>query len=728
MSDDTSEPTEVTFTSRGEQQRAAAKKQTARDGRFWRTPLSADGEPLPALHTQVFPWVESLWSAWRRLRQRDREHDLIYENRQLRVGGRYHPGVRALEMAGFDSSELFVTTGIVDTFDARFSKRKAMPMFVVDDAEWDLKRQAQEFRRWLHGKLRQVEFEKVYGECVTDALVRGDGVAYVDEGDEDVFVERVHRSELLVDPYEARQGADAVRTMYRFRAVSRDALVARFPEHAAAIMAAPEAPEREDAFASDWLASEARLGTRDVVELVEGWHLPDRECDDDEDGGGRHFICLDGATLCYKPWKDVRFPFARLTCYRPRRGYWGRGIVEKLRPIQGQINRMVADIAANVAVTGKGIWTVPEQADVPVERLTGYRPFKLTYKGIRPPEFMHPVPISPVTLSLLQQKIAWAHELTGAAQWSAQGKSPLGNGASGVAIDNMEDLLSDRHSKLEENCALFRLDVAQCLLDAAGRVVARSEAEEGEDEEREDEEREDDEPEEMEAHEEGEDEDEERAESAKAKPARKRRPYYATWLDKGRLERLDWHQVAVTREQYRLQLEPVAFMPHTRSGKLAAAAELIKTGVIRQDQAAALFDEPDLAHLNRIELAPKRNAERLMEVVGNPDKPMPSPEEWHDLTLLLDLTKKYYNRAQSEDAPDEVQIRYREFGDMVIAVQDLLKRREAEKAAALAPPAPGGAMPPGPGPAGAMPMGGPGSMDPAAGGMPPMPGAPPMAA
>lgn len=678
------EPTEVTFNpTRGEELQRKGAKAAAVDGRFWIAPLSDGDAPPPDLSAQVMDWAETLWAAWRRLRQHDRKCDVIYENRPLKVGGKFHVGVRSLEMAGLGAAELMVSTAIVDTFDARFSKRKNMPMFVVDDAEWDLKNQAQEFRRWLHGKLVEADFEKVYGECVTDMLVRGDGMAYIDEGDDDVFIERVHRSEILIDPWEAKQGEAAVRTMYRFRTVSRDSLIARFPEYKAEILGAPDAPDRDEHYTSDWMASESKVGRRDVVDFVEAWHLPHRSCDPGEDGGGRVVRCLAGKTLCYEEWKSPRFPIARLSYKKPRRGFWSMGLIDVLEPAQRQINRMVADVAMNVAVTGKGIWMVQGQFDIPVEKLSGYRPFKVTYQGPREPAFVHPSPISPTTLELLRQKIAWAHEMVGAAQWSVQGKSPLGAGASGIAIDTMEDLLSDRHSKAEENCSLFRLDASQCLLDAAGRVAARREDEEYE------------EPDDDERDERDDDDAGGDAKPSKGRKKTRKRAYYATWMDKGVLEQLDWNQVAMQREQYRLQLEPTSFLPHTRAGKLAAAAELIKTGVIGQDKAATLFDEPDIAHVNRLELAPRHNGERMMVLIGNPKHPMPVPEEWHDLDLLLAMTKQYYNRAQNEKAPEAVQMRYREFGDLVLATQKQAAKKMAEEQAAMKPPAPPpGAAPP----------------------------------
>ena len=56
-----------------------------------------------------------------KLTRADREHDAIYESRRLtRRGGSVRAaGLRQLDLAGFDSTRLFVTTSIVDTFVAR---------------------------------------------------------------------------------------------------------------------------------------------------------------------------------------------------------------------------------------------------------------------------------------------------------------------------------------------------------------------------------------------------------------------------------------------------------------------------------------------------------------------------------------------------------------------------------------------------------------------------------
>lgn len=669
--------------------RAPAQDRREIDVRFWDDAPSGDADRPTDVHAKVYPTAARLKAVWRRMARMDREHDIIYENRALRSGGAWHAAVRALSsVRDFDSSRLFVTTSIVDTFHARMVKRAPMPMFVVDDAEYSLKQKAHDYRAWLHAKLRTDAGETSRILVMRDAPVRGDGMEYIDDGDDDVIIERTHRSEWLVDPYEAKQGADAVRTLYRFRSISRDALIDRFPHFRSKILSAAASPIRpEDSLTSDWLASEVDMGVRDVVDLVEAWHLGasgEVECT------GRKAVCLDGVTLCFDEWEDPRFPIARFAWHSPMVGLWGHGEVERLRGIQGEINQICRDIAMNIAVTGKGIWITPP--GIQPAQLVGYRPFHLEMPaGSRNIEFHHPAPCSPAQLDYLERKITKAHDLTGAAQWFAQGRSPVGAGASAVAIDTMEDSLTERHAVREQNVSRYVVQRSQALIDAARRVSKRLKDGEGRD------------------------------------GQKKRKMVAASWMDKGSLRRLDFADSALAADTYEIGIEPISQIPTTRGGKFAWVSEMIAKGVIPSSQAPALYDEPDIAHANRILLAALKNCERMMEEIGNPAKypELPTPEEWHDLPLLLTYTKAYFNRAQAERPPssappeaveyaDQIEMRYREFGDAVVEL--------TKKATPPAPPmdpsmgAPSG-MPPDPM---ALPLGAP-PIDPMAGAMPPGP-------
>lgn len=663
--------------------------------RWWSHPVAAeakDGKDTPCtqVHTDLVPYVQSLQVAWRQHDTFDRIHDRIYENRKLLT---YNKAIAALQTSGFDTSRLAATTNIVKTFVSRFSRRRPMPMFVVDGAEWSLKRRAQKFRKLLWAKMMETETDRRSVEGLTDAEVRGSGILYIDEGDNDVVVERVHRWELFVDPHEASAGEKAVRQMHRVMRVAREVLSAMFPDAAEAIRNAPPAQTRPHENSTyEWASPMAGWVSEGVVDVYASWHLPSS----DDEGDGRKAICIDGATLCFEEWKRPRFPFAILRRHRRQDGFWGQGDVELLAEDQADINRTARDIQRNVETLGHAIVFTNDQMDAtPTEKLTGRGPFRVRFKGQTPPVYHVPQAVQPATLGYLEKRIAWMHDFSGVSQWSAQGRSPLGAGASGTALDTMEDIQSDRHAEFEAAYSHWRCDIAQRILDACRAVAERMKEAE-------------DQP------------------AEKGEKRAKRKRYGAAWMQGERLERLDWDDVALDEEQYQLQIEPISYIPSTRAGKMAYAKELMGMGLLNENTMRALFDEPDVAQHNKIENAAYNRALDVMEILGDPDEEAPVPEELWDLELHLFFARAYYQIAQNERAPEEVQARYRDYADLVIAQQN--KQKEGERLLAAADPAAAMAGAPPMDPAlGGMPPGDPkAAMPPGAG--PPMPQMPPLAA
>ncbi len=646
---------------------------------WWNRPLpkeADDSDECEQVHGEVVPYVTGLMATWSMHDWFDRCHDRLYENR---TALRSPKAAAALAAVGFSSSRLGVIPSIIDTFRSRFERRRPMPMLVVDDADYTLKQQAGEFQALLRGKMKEKDVDHVSSGVLLDTGVRGTGVSYVDEDDEDIIVEKVHRWELFVDPHEARGGESAVRQIHRVRRMAREVLLARFPGHRAAIEAAnPSAPRMHEA--SDDMTAPASGSSPGLVDVYESWHIPSAAwCeDDDEDADdycddGRKSVCIEGATLYFGRWTRPRFPFAILRRYDRPQGFWGQGTAERLADAAHDINRTIASIQQNADVNSNLIVFTPEAMDgTPTEKLTGRGPMRIRFRGAQPPMFKVPDAVSPSQLGYLEKRIAWAHDFEGVAQWSAQGRSPLGAGASGVAIDTMEDLQSDRHATFEAAYSRWRCEVAQLILDAcravAKRMKARRKAEGG-----------------------------------------KRRKFGAVWSEHGTLRRLEWDSVALDDEQYRIEIEPVSFVPTTRAGKLAATKELSGLGIWSPEQMMELFDEPDLASASRQALAKLKNARRVMSLLGNPKEEAPMPEPQWGLEMHAKMAVDYYCLALCDGAPEEVQARYRDYAD---ACNDELERGKAPPVNVDAPADPAAMQPPG------MPPGVP--MDPAmAGALPP---------
>jgi len=585
------------------------------------------GEPV---HDKLVEYGTALRGLYASAHARDRVHERIYDGAELR---RYASAIQALQARGLSAARLNASKAVVNTVVSRLSKQRPMPSFVVDDADWSLKRKAKQYRKFIVGEMMQTDFDARSKEALRDGAIIGTGLTRIDDtGDGDkVFAERVLREELLLDPRECRYGKPQQAIL--IRRYARAHLAEMFPEHAGAIFNAPPSQQRPQENLDDDLAT--TLDLDDYVDAYEAWHLPRNE-------DGRRVLCIDGATLVSEQWHEERFPIAMYRYQKPQRGVWGRGLIFDLKDLQHRVNCIVRDMQMNLQATGRGHYVMQEANAVPAELLTGLQPFVLKYKGQQPPTWTAPTPINPAQLSMLQFFLQQMFELPGVSQAAAASRSSLGAGASGVALDTQYDIESERFAMEEAQYAEYRLEAAQLYIDASKRV-ARKRAE-GKDE--------------------------------------KRKPYVSGWLGRDAIEKLEHDKVSLEKDDYRLQLEAVNFIPDTRAGKLSAVGQLAQAGVIPQWLSAALFDEPDLQRANKITLAAFYNCERKMETCADPDKPMPGPAPYNDLDLELTMCTAYLNNAEAENAPSEVIERYLQYLSLV---EDAIGKKKAAEAPPVDP-------------------------------------------
>jgi hypothetical protein len=536
----------------------------------------------------------------------------------------------SLERTGRGIARLNALKAICDTLTSRLSKDRPMPSFVVDDSDWNLKRKAKKFREFIVGQMLETEFDDLSRRALHDGVRLGNGFTRIDDNDGEVFAERVPINDILFDRRECKYGKP--RQAIRIQRVVRDHLAELFPRNAPAIMRAPASLRRDDDSDVD---GDGPRGDDldDYVDTWEAWHTPSTR----ESSDGRHVLCVEGVTLVSEEWKEPRFPWAMFRFADPDYGIYADGLVDALVMLQHRVNMIVRDIQLNMVATGRGFFMISEQNDIPVEMLTSMEPFKLKYKGSTPPQWVAPTPFSPAQIGALDQFIGYMYSLSGVSQANAESRSALGAGASGVALDTQYDIDSDRFRMPQGNYARYRLDSAQCYIDSAARIARRRADESG----------------------------------------RKRSWVAVSWKNRDSIQKLDFSKVELDHGTYRLRIEPIGFLPDTRAGKLSAVEQLAKAGVIPQWLVPTLFDEPDLQQANSILLAPFHNCMRKMDLLAEEDVALPIPEAYNDLQLELKIATAYYNRVQNENAPEEVQDRYRQYVDLVA---DELKKKN--------PPAP----------------------------------------
>ncbi len=591
------------------------------------------------VHDDVVEYGRALIANERSFHSKNCARERMYEGIDLRS---QTMALSALEKGGMGIARLNALKAIIDTFVSRLSKDRPMPSFVTDDADWDLKRKAKQYKAFIVGQMLETEFDDLSRDCLHDAAIIGNGYTLINDGDNAVYAERIPVNEILYDRRECKYGKP--QQAIRIQRVAKDYLAELFPKFEAEIDRAQPSLRRPDDIDEDG----PTVGDlEDYVDVFTAHHLPTTR----DSTNGRIATVIDTATLSFEEWKEPRFPWAMLRLFKPRSGIYGRGFVDQLAELQHRVNRIVRDIQLNLAATGRGHFLVNEANDIPTEMLTGFMPFKLKFKGSQPPVWNQPQAFNPAQMSALDRFIQAMYDLTGVSQAAATSKSSLGAGASGVALDTQYDIDSDRFRMPQGNYARYRLDGAQLYIDAGGRVARKRSAASG-----------------------------------------KKRSYVAvSWKKHDSIERLDYDKVSIDQEQYRLQIEPENFIPNTKAGKLSVVEQLSKAGVIPQWLVATLFDEPDLQQANAIILAAFRNCLRKMDDLADEDMPPPMPEPYNDLDLELKIVVAFYNRVQEERAPESIQERYRQYADLVT---DAIKKKNGPPTPQGAPAAAGPPMSP----------------------------------
>lgn len=567
-----------------------------------------------------------------------------------------------LGRGGRGIARLNFTKAICDTFSSRLSKDRPMPGLVTDGSDWETKQQAKKFRAFIVGQMLETEFDNLSRRALHDGTRLGSGFTRIDATDDAVYAERIPINDLLFDRRECKYGRP--QQAIRIQRVSKTHLEELFPRAAKAgvIERAPSSLRRKDD--SDVDSDGPRSGDLDdYVDTWEAWHLPTTADSDD----GRRVLCIDGTspecTLVSEQWHEPRFPWTQFQLQDPDWGIYPEGFVDQLIDLQYRVNCIVRDIQLNLAATGRGFFLTNKANDIPVEMLTGFQPYKVSYNGPTPPTWVAPTSVNPAQVSLLDKFIEEGFSITGVSRANSESKSQLGAGASGVALDTQYDIDSDRFRMPQANYAKYRLNGAQCYLDASARVARAREDGKG-----------------------------------------KKKSWVTTsWDGRDSIEQLEYSKVALKTGKYRLRIEPIGFLPDTRAGKLSVVEQLAKAGVIPQWLVPMLFDEPDLQEMNLLILAPIKNALRKMDECMHEDLPLPQPEQYNDLDVELKVATAYYNWIQCEKAPPEIQERFRMYCDLVVD-QLKLKSPPAPPALPMAPPEqplPGGLppMPQGPVPA-----------------------------
>jgi hypothetical protein len=161
---------------------------------------------------------------------------------------------------------------------------------------------------------------------------------------------------------------------------------------------------------------------------------------------------------------DFTIPPVAMIWYEPPvKGGVSTSMVDNLLDIQRQIDVVSHKIYDSAETSPGNMIFVPKGSNINVSALTNdsgkiyeYQPLP---SGGTPVQFVTPPVIDPMYIRILEQSIQFAYNQEGISELSAQSKKPSGLN-SGVALQTMEDVESERHNVILENYIQFMMGIA----------------------------------------------------------------------------------------------------------------------------------------------------------------------------------------------------------------------------------------------------------------------------
>ena len=246
-----------------------------------------------------------------------------------------------------------------------------------------------------------------------------------------------------------------------------EVLTARFPKQAdklakLATQASYESDEWYE-WGDDWADDSM------TVKLVEAYHLPSIDDAGETGEDGRRVLVGRDLVLEDDEWERPRHPFALLHYSPPVRGWYGDGLVSMLAAPQAKINDIARDIQ-EALYWGSGLKVFMPKGAMTKEHLAKRHPIIVEHNGATP-QFVAPSPVSPQAFQILEFLMNWCDDISGLARDFQSGKTQLGAGASGAAIDALDDITSDRLAGFQLFDSLSQVDIGQLIVDEA-RCIA----------------------------------------------------------------------------------------------------------------------------------------------------------------------------------------------------------------------------------------------------------------
>ena len=592
-------------------------------------------QPDASLWEYILPHVKAI-----RQRQIRRRYELcVYQNFYCNFesyfsGNMYNPTGTAGWNQPFHRLSANVIKSCTDTATARIAKDTPRIFALPNTSESRVVEKAKNQTKFLDGGFTAARIYENAQEVFRDGALYGDGYFLLYKGKYEVKSEALKVDEVIIDPIIGMRNKP--QEIHWQTAVPRRKLLADYRK-------VPGAEAAIESAKNSWRGDMSFMGVADQVQVTYTWRIA--SCEDA--GDGRYAVCIDGFTLEAGIWDKDYLPIFRWQWTPPTYGPFGMGIAHELEGRQMAIASLLRDYMHSCHLFAvPRIW-LEKNSGVSQHSLTNETGMVGYYVG-NPPVTSTPSPAGAGFFEFIVWLISDSFQQVGLSQMTAQSEKPAGLN-SGIAMRTYQDVETQRFAIVGQRWERFFVDIAHAFVDMAADIYGKT------------------------------------------------KKYTVNVPGRNFLERIDWKDIGLKRDQYELAAFPTNILPRTPEGQIQTASELINSGFMPKDVALSQMRIPNLNAWIDEQTASRDNINMCISRIRDKGKYV-APNGIADLDLCVSLAMSAWLRAEMDDTipPERTEMLLR-FLTEAQAKQESMKAAGATSAAPGVPGAPGAGASAGPG-------------------------------
>ena len=510
---------------------------------WWEADRDADPEwePTETVHHLLFEHIKALEEDQVDIHLQNILNAKLYSNREL-MAFEWNSQISANFRPLTPNLENLLQSG-VDMMHSRLASNRPRAKVLTRGADFGMYRKGRLLDKYVWGEFYQQKiWSKAERAWIFDPLIYGTGFMKIDidENRKEIFSERVHPDEIVVDQRECVSG-EMPTCLAQRKLVSKMWLLKTFgkdPDAREAIMKAQ---------GTEWRYTSYRSPAEDQMVLIQAWKRPTYP----GAGDGREVLCIENFTFVDREYKRDRFPFVWVKFNDPENGFYGRAMVTDGMGYQINHNEM-----NELFRQGRDLACVPrifieQGSDVQIHHIDNSVAKFIRYRGTMPECITWPA-FNPEMYSERERNRSNFYEYFGISQSMAEASAPT----SQTRFDSSE-ALQEFSGQQDQRLIKFHMKLEEAYLEAAEHFI-------------------------------------ELAAILYKNHSKDREVFY---MSKNLIQQINWKEVDMDKDRFVLQIGASSVLAMTPAARRDKLERWMNEGKITLEQYYSLSGEPDLERL-----------------------------------------------------------------------------------------------------------------------------------